>query len=350
MTADDSAGKAAYPADHPEILTGRCGVLIVNLGTPDAPTPPAVRRYLAEFLSDRRVIELPRLLWAPVLHGVILNTRPRKTARLYASIWDRETGESPLRRHTRTQAEKLQQALDPQSNEIIVDWAMRYGKPSIADRIASLASRGCDRIAVIALYPQYSATTSATVYDAAFDALKRMRWQPALRTAAPYHDDPVYIEAIAADLEAHLAKLDWKPEVVLASFHGLPQKYFDQGDPYHCHCAKTVRLLRARLGLDEGALRLTFQSRFGPQAWLRPYTDETLASLAREGVRRVAVATPGFAADCLETLEEIAIANRDLFLEAGGEHYAAIPCLNAGEHGMRVIEHIARRELAGWIN
>jgi ferrochelatase len=249
---------------------------------------------------------------------------------------------------TSQEAEKLAEALKG-DGRIAVDWAMRYGTPSIGSRIEALKDQGCERILLFPLYPQYSAATTATACDKAFDALKTMRWQPAARTTPPYHDDPVYIEALAASLTRALDGLDWKPDAVLASYHGLPKEYFDKGDPYHCHCAKTTRLLREKLGWSEDFLRMTFQSRFGNAEWLKPYTDETVAALARDGVKNLAVITPGFAADCVETLEEIAVENGDIFRENGGENFAAIPCLNDSEDGMKVIRTVVERELMGWV-
>ncbi|HOV05076.1 MAG TPA: ferrochelatase [Kaistiaceae bacterium] len=336
------------PADHPAVARGKVGVLVVNLGTPDGTGYWPMRRYLKEFLSDRRVIETPRAIWWPVLNLVILTTRPGRSGKLYEKVWNRERNESPLRTITRAQGEKLGERLAGNAG-VVVDWAMRYGEPSIASRIAALTAAGCDRLLVVPLYPQYSATTTATVNDAAFDALKAMRWQPALRTVPAFHDDPAYIGALAASTRRHLDSLDFEPEVLIASFHGLPKAYFDKGDPYHCHAMKTGRLLAEALGWPAERFEVTFQSRFGPAEWLKPYTDETLKSLAASGVRRVAVTTPGFVADCLETLEEIAGENREVFLHAGGEKYAAIPCLNDSDEGMAMIEAIVRRELSGWV-
>ncbi len=333
------------PADHPAVRTGRVGVLLVNLGTPDGTDYWSMRRYLKEFLSDRRVIETPRAVWWPILNGIVLSTRPQKSGAAYASIWNTERGESPLRTFTRAQGEKLAGGLA----DVTVDWAMRYGTPTIAERLDALKAAGCDRILIFPLYPQYSASTTATVNDKAFEHLMKLRWQPALRTVPPYHDDPVYVEAIAASIERHLAGLDFEPEVVLASYHGLPQSYFRKGDPYHCHCMKTTRLVRERLGWDEKRLVTTFQSRFGPEEWLQPYTDKTVEKLAGEGVRRIAVLNPGFVSDCLETLEEIAIGVGEIFHEHGGEHYTHIPCLNDGDLGMGVLEAVVRRELMGWV-
>ena len=336
------------PEGHPPVRTGGIGVLIVNLGSPDGTDYWSMRRYLKEFLSDRRVIEAPRLLWWPLLNLVILSRRPQRSGAAYASIWDKERNEAPLKTITRSQSDKLGELLAGMEPRPIVDWAMRYGSPPIGERLQALQDAGCDRILVVPLYPQYAAATTATVNDMAFKQLAKMRWQPAVRTAPPWHDDPVYIDALARSLEGHLANLDFEPEVVLASFHGVPKEYLEKGDPYHCQCHKTARLLRERLGWPAERLRITFQSRFGRAEWLKPYTDETVMALAREGVKRLAVVMPGFVADCLETLEEIAEENGHYFTENGGEQFAAIPCLNDSPEGMDVIAHVVRRELSGW--
>lgn len=348
-SALDATDHARLPADHPRIETGRVGVLLVNLGTPDATDYWSMRRYLKEFLSDRRVIEVPRAIWWPILNLIILTTRPGRKGRDYDTIWNRERDEGPLKTITRSQAEQLSTRLGEAGDRLVVDWAMRYGNPSIASRLEALLARGCERILVVPLYPQYAAATTATVADAAFDALKTMRRQPALRIAPPWHDDPVYVSALASSLQAETARLDWEPEVILASFHGIPKRYFEAGDPYWCHCAKTMRLLREATGLDESRLRMTFQSRFGREEWLTPYTDETVAALARSGVKRLMVITPGFTADCLETLEEIGHENAGIFRDNGGEKFHLVPCLNDGALGLDVIETVVRRELGGWI-
>ena len=344
----------APPSDHPRLAPRATGVLLVNLGTPEATDYWSMRRYLKEFLSDRRVIETPRLLWWPLLNLVILSTRPQKKGRDYDAIWNRARNEGPLKTITRAQSEKLSERLSGAAQKagqrIVVDWAMRYGEPSIASRVQALQDNGCDRILVVPLYPQYSAATTATVGDKTFDALKAMRWQPALRIAPPWHDDPVYIDALARSIEDGLARLDFTPDVMLASFHGVPQAYLDKGDPYYCHCAKTTRLLQARLRMDERRLRMTFQSRFGPAEWIKPYTDETVKALGREGVKKLAIVTPGFVVDCLETIEEIGVENRDFFLGNGGEKFARIDCLNDSADGMDVIEAVVRRELRGWVD
>jgi len=347
---NDTLPRALLTASTSPADSRRIGVLLVNLGTPDATDYWSMRRYLKEFLSDRRVIEENRLKWWLVLNLIILSVRPGRKGRDYDKIWNRERDESPLRTITRAQAEKLSRMLEPVDGRITVDWAMRYGNPSIASRLGALQQAGCDRILIVPLYPQYCAATTATVADKAFDALKAMRWQPAVRIAPPWHDDAVYIEAVASSLEAELNKLPFKPEVILASFHGVPKDYVVKGDPYAAQCTETVRLLRARLKLDETKFMLTFQSRFGRAEWLAPYTDMTVKALAERGVKNLAVVTPGFAADCLETLEEIAGENAEIFHQAGGKNFAAIPCLNDSEAGMAVISHVVRRELQGWVS
>jgi protoporphyrin/coproporphyrin ferrochelatase len=326
----------------------RVGVLLVNLGTPDTADAPGVRVYLKEFLSDPRVIENQGLIWRLVLNGIILRKRPRTKALDYQKIWNAERNESPLKTITRSQAEKLAGAL-ADSQHVVVDWAMRYGNPSIRVGIEALIAKGCDRILAVPLYPQYSASTSATVCDEVFRVLSRLRAQPTLRVTPPYYEDEAYIEALASSIEAHLATLPFKPELIVASFHGMPKSYVAQGDPYESHCVATTEALRRRLGLDASRLLLTFQSRFGKDEWLQPYTDATMKRLAQEGVRRIAVVTPGFAADCLETLEEIAQENAEIFSHNGGEQFAAIPCLNDSDAGMDVIRTLVLRELQGWI-
>ncbi len=351
MSTDRSGhpGLGHAPAAHPAVAFGKIGVLLVNLGTPDATDYWSMRRYLSEFLSDRRVVDINPLIWQPILNLVILTTRPQRSGKAYQSVWDKQLNESPLRTFTRAQGEKLAARLTALNPKLVVDWAMRYGNPSIESRLKGLHAAGCERVLVFPLYPQYAAATTATVNDKAFEALAKLRWQPAVRTVPPYHDDPTYIEALANSVHTHLAGLKQQPEVVLASFHGIPQRYFDAGDPYHCHCMKTARLLREALGWEKGRLRPTFQSRFGREEWLKPYTDKTVEALAKEGVKRIAVITPGFASDCLETLEEIAVENAEIFKHNGGEEFSFIPCLNDSEDGMRVLETVVRRELMGWI-
>ncbi|WP_298380166.1 ferrochelatase [uncultured Bradyrhizobium sp.] len=338
----ESAKPAAAP--KPE----RVGVLLVNLGTPDTADAAGVRVYLREFLSDPRVIEDQGLLWKLILNGIILRVRPARKARDYLKIWNTEKNESPLKTITRSQADKLAEAI-ADHDHVVVDWAMRYGNPSIKERIEALAAQGCSRLLLVPLYPQYSAATSATVCDEAFRVLAGMRAQPILRVTPPYYDDPDYIEALAVSINDHLATLSFQPEVILASFHGMPKEYVDKGDPYQAQCIATTDALRKRLGLGADRLILTFQSRFGNAEWLQPYTDRTVEKLARDGVRRIAVVTPGFSADCLETLEEIAQENAEIFRHNGGEQFAAIPCLNDSDGGMDVIRQLVLRELQGWI-
>ena len=333
------------PADHPPVKSGAIGVLLVNLGTPDAAEPGAVKRYLAEFLSDRRVVEIPPIAWQPILRGIILNTRPKKSAHAYRQVWT-DAG-SPLAVITRQQAEAMQARLGDKAH---VDWAMRYGSPSIPDRLQALKNSGCERILLAPLYPQYSGATTATVVDKAADYLRTMRWQPALRTLPPYHDDPAYIDALASDLSKQLDGLDFEPEVLLLSFHGMPERTLHLGDPYHCHCQKTSRLLQEKLHRPGLKFRTTFQSRFGRAKWLEPATDTVLAEEAKAGTKRLAIAAPGFSADCLETLEELAIQGREQFTEAGGEHFAALSCLNVSDPGLAMLETLLRRELSGWIS
>jgi ferrochelatase len=325
------------------------GVLLVNLGTPDAPTAVAVRAYLKEFLSDKRVIEQDTLLWKLVLNGIILPLRPRIKARDYAKIWNRERDESPLRTITRSQAEKLGHILEPLGKHVVVDWAMRYGQPSIASRLDALLKQGCDRVLVMPLYPQYAAATTATVCDEVFRFLLRQRRQPALRVLPAYYDDAYYIEVLGSSLQAELKALAFTPDVILASYHGMPREYVLKGDPYASQCERTTALLRRQLGLDDTKLVMTYQSRFGRAEWLKPYTIDTVKALARKGVKNLVVVTPGFAADCLETLEEIAEENAHVFKRHGGENFAAIPCLNDSEAGMLLLWQLAMRELKGWV-
>jgi ferrochelatase len=351
----DPAPHSPRPSHHPPVRTGRVGVLLVNLGTPDATDYWSMRRYLKQFLGDRRVVETPRVIWWFVLNLIILTFRPSRSGRKYDTVWNRERNEGPLKTITRAQSDALDAwvrggGLGAGGDKVVVDWAMRYGNPSIASRIDAMHSQGCERILVVPLYPQYSASTSATVADEVFRKLALMRWQPAIRIAPPYHDDPAYIEALASSVRDALAGLDFQPDRIVASFHGIPQSYFDKGDPYFCHCAKTTRLLGEALGLGRDRLLMAFQSRFGPAKWLEPYMDDMLKKLPAEGVRRIAVVTPGFSADCLETIEEIGIEGEEIFLHSGGEKYHRIACLNDSEAGMRAIGLIVRRELGGWID
>ncbi len=335
------------PPDHPRFKTGKIGVLLLNLGTPDSPDYWPMRRYLGEFLSDRRVIETNPLFWQIILQGIILNMRPQKSGANYRKIWDNDAGDSPLRVITRRQTEKLQAAL---GDRVIVDFAMRYGNPSTEEKIKALQAAGCDRILLCPLYPQYSATTTATANDAAFDVLKAMRWQPAIRTLPPYFATPEYVEALSNSIAEGVAALPFKPDVVLTSYHGMPVEFLLKGDPYYCDCLMTTRLVREKLGWSSDYLRVTFQSRFGPDEWLQPYTDKTLEALGA-AKKKVAVLAPAFSADCIETLEELAITGKEQFVHAGGgqEDYAYIPCLNDTPGGMRMLEAVVRRELGGWI-
>lgn len=334
------------PFGHPPVARPRVGVLLVNLGTPTAPTAAAVRTYLAEFLSDRRVVDTPRLVWLPVLHGVILNVRPVKTAKNYDLIWRRDSNESPLRYYTRRQAELLANQLGA---GVIVDYAMRYGAPSIRDRIIALKAQGVERLLVIPLYPQYSASTTASVHDAVFDAISSLRHQPALRVAPAWHDAPEYISALAGVSKRAIADLASPPERVILSFHGLPERFLTEGDPYHCQCLKTARLLREAMGWPERYAPAAFQSRFGREKWLEPATFDVIDRLAAEGVKRLAIAAPGFISDCVETLEELALRAKERFLAAGGETFDLLPCLNDTDEAIAMIEAIARRETAGWL-
>ena len=326
--------------DHPQLPKPKIGVLLINLGTPDAPEISAVRRYLAEFLSDRRVIEIPMFAWKPILHGIVLRTRPRRSAEAYNQIWTNEG--SPLRAIAHRQAEKLRARLP----ELSIHYAMRYGNPGIAAALENMALEGCTRILAAPLYPQYSAATTATANDAVFGALMLKRWQPALRTLPAYYDDPFYIDALSANLRRQLGALDFEPERLLLSFHGMPARTLELGDPYHCHCQKTARLLSEALGRE---VDVAFQSKFGRAKWFEPATDATLAAYPKLGVKRVAVAAPGFSADCIETLEELGIRGHEAFRRAGGERFALLDCLNDSAEGIALIEQLLRRELAGWL-
>jgi ferrochelatase len=326
------------------------GALLVNLGTPRGADYWSVRQYLREFLSDRRVVDLPPLLWRPLLEALVLTFRPLRSARAYRSVWNEARDEGPLKTITRAQSEKLAVRFAAQSEpRVIVDFAMRYAGPSIPERLRWLCAQGCERILVLPAYPQYAASTNASVADEAFRALREMRAQPALRIAAPFYDDPAYIDALAASTQAGLAALDFEPEVIIASFHGLPQAQIDRGDPYRRHCEASFDLLRAKLGLSPERMRLAFQSRFGRTQWTGPYTTTMVQELAASGVKRIALLTPGFVADCLETMEEIGIELRQSFLAAGGEKFARLDCLNDSEAGIDALETILRRELSGWV-
>jgi ferrochelatase len=326
---------------------GRIGVLLLNLGTPEATSYWPMRRYLKEFLSDRRVIEEPRWKWWPILNLVILSIRPGRKGKDYDKIWNRERNESPLKTITRAQAEKLAAALP--EGRVVVDWAMRYGNPAVGPALARLQQQSCDRILLLPLYPQYAAATTATACDQVFRALMDVRWQPSIRVVPPYYADPAYIDALATSMRRHLSTLDFKPDVLLASFHGMPLKYFENGDPYYLQCEETSALLRKKLDWPVERWRTTYQSRFGFDKWLEPATIDTVADLARTDVKKIALVAPGFAADCLETLEELAMENRNAFLQAGGEKFACIPCLNDSPEHIGMLAQLVRRELLGWL-
>ena len=329
------------PADHPPVATPRVGVLLVNLGTPDAPEPAAVKRYLKQFLSDRRVVEIPPLIWQPILRGIILNTRPKKSAAAYREVWTEEG--SPLAAITARQTRALQARL---GDGVLVDWAMRYGNPSVAAAMQRLWEQGVQRMLFAPLYPQYCGATTASAMDALGEALAKMRWQPAIRTLPPYYDDPIHIEALTADLNRQIAALDFAPDRLLLSFHGMPERTLQLGDPYHCHCQKTARLIGERVGRP---VDVAFQSRFGKAKWLEPATDAMLKAYPGQGIKKIAIAAPGFSADCLETIEELGIRGREDFLAAGGTDFARLDCLNSDNEGMDMLERLIRRELAGWI-
>jgi len=345
MTPDVTENSQKHlPDGHPPVKTGRTGLLLVNLGTPDGTDAASVKRYLKQFLSDPRVIDLPPVLWQPILQGIILNTRPKKTGEAYAKIWRTESDESPLRYYTRQQAEKVGERLG--SDKVIVDWAMRYGNPSIESRVTALKEQGCDQFVIFPLYPQYSATTTATVNDEVFRILKGMNWQPAVRTVPAFHDHPRYISALANSLSSTMAD---KPERVILSYHGMPERYFLAGDPYHCHCQKTSRLLRERMGWDETYAPIAFQSKFGRAKWIEPATEDLVKKAGEEGLKHIAVITPAFVSDCIETLEEVGIGLAETFEEHGGETLAQVPCLNDSDDMIGLLEEILRTEASGWL-
>ncbi len=335
------------PTDHLKVPSSKLGVLLINLGTPDALDYWSMRRYLGEFLSDKRVVELPKILWQLILQGPILTFRPKKSAAAYRQIWNNERDESPLRTITREQSEKLQERF---GDAVRVEFAMRYGNPSIPSLIKQMFDEGCWKILCIPMYPQYASSTTGSVVDKIGDTLRAMRWQPTIRVSPPFYDDPEYIRILARSVQTQIDALDEKPDVLVASFHGVPKEYLLKGDPYHCQCQKTGRLLREALGWPEEKFKVAFQSRFGPKEWLKPYADELIEDLGHQGVIRVAVVSPAFFSDCVETLEEIAIGLDETFQEAGGEKLVALDCLNASEDGMAVLEYLARRELKGWLD
>ncbi|MEZ5931882.1 MAG: ferrochelatase [Alphaproteobacteria bacterium] len=341
---------APLPPDHPPVLPEKVGVLLIALGTPDSPNYWDMRRYLKEFLSDRRVIEVNPFFWKILLNVVILSKRPFSSGEAYRSIWNEEKNESPLRTITREQTEKLGAKLQETfGDQVVVDYGMRYGNPSTASRIEALQAKGCQRIVIFPLYPQYAAATTGTACDEAFRALMNIRWQPAVRTVPAYHDHPGYIRALANAIRRHLENLDWQPDVLVTSFHGVPKRYLLAGDPYHCQCQKTARLLREELGWPEDKLQIAFQSLFGKEEWLRPYTVEHVAELARSGRKKIAIIAPGFSADCVETLEEIQEEIREAFEHAGGERFSYIPCLNADDDHIDLLADITTQNLAGWV-
>ena len=337
-------------ADHPKVRLGRVGVLIANLGTPDATDYWSMRRYLSEFLSDRRVIDYAPWKWQPLLQLIILSKRPFTSGTAYRGIWNNELDESPLLTTTRAQAEKLAAAMKAAyGDRVAVDFCMRYGNPSTDAAIRRLKDQGCDRIVFFPLYPQYSAPTTATANDQAFRTLMRMNWQPAIRTVPAYFDHPLYIDALAKSVEAAYAKLDREPDILVTSYHGVPVRYLTDGDPYHCQCHKTTRLLRERLGWPEDKIKVTFQSKFGPEDWVQPYTVEEVARLAEAGKKNIAVIAPAFSSDCVETLEEINEEIRESFVHAGGQTFTYIPCLNESEDHIAALAAVLERELAGWV-
>ena len=329
--------------NHPPVKHGKTGVLIVNLGTPDSTSWWDIRRYLKEFLSDRRVIETSPILWSIILNLIILNFRPHKTARAYKKIWMKDTNESPLRFYTRSQAEKLSTKLKTYSN-IIVDYAMRYGNPSIKSKLDYLHKEGCEKLIILPLYPQYAAATTATVCDEVYRVLMKMRWQPSLQIIPHYESEPLYIDALVNSINNHLKKIDWIPDVILSSFHGIPKKYFDKGDPYQCYCHKTNRLMKEKFG-NSIPIEISFQSRFGPAEWLRPYTDKTLERLAKEGTSNVLMICPGFSSDCVETLEEIEMEGQETFKENGGKNFSVVPCLNDNDDHINLLEYLIKKHL-----
>ncbi|NMD09066.1 MAG: ferrochelatase [Phyllobacteriaceae bacterium] len=335
------------PPGHPPIAPRKVGLLLINLGTPEATDYWSMRRYLKEFLSDARVIETNRVLWWFILNVIILSVRPKKSGHAYDKIWNRERNESPLKTFTRSQAEKVSTALG-KTGKVLVDWAMRYGQPSVPERLQALKDQGCDRIVLFPLYPQYSAATTATVLDKAYEQLMAMRWQPMIRVVPPYFEHPAYIAAVADSLKAHITTLGWTPDRILVAFHGLPKEYLDKGDPYHCQCQKTARLLRERLGYSAGQMQIVFQSRFGKAEWLKPYAQETVEELPGQGIKKLLMISPGFASDCVETLEELAIGLKETFIESGGEAFSVVSCLNDSPLSIEMLQTIAAEELAGW--
>ena len=326
--------------NHPEIKFGKTGVLIINLGTPNSTSWFDIRKYLKEFLSDRRVIEVNPFLWQIILNLFILTFRPSKTAKAYKKIWMKDKNMSPLRYYTEMQSKKLGDKIN--SEKTIVEYAMRYGEPSIKSKIYSLKSKGCEDLVILPLYPQYAAATTATVCDAVYQTLSNMRWQPSLKVIPHYESEPLYIQAICNSIKKKLNELNWKPDLIMASYHGIPKKYFDKGDPYHCYCHKTTRLITEKMNLKIPVLT-TFQSRFGPQEWLQPYTDKTLEKLPKEGKKKILVICPGFASDCVETLEEISMEGKASFIDSGGEKFDFVPCLNDSKEHIDLFVHLVEK-------
>jgi len=325
--------------DHPKVNYGKIGVLLVNLGTPDSTSWWDVRKYLKEFLSDKRVIEVNFFLWQIILNLFILTFRPSKTAKAYKEIWMKKENMSPLRYYTEIQTKKLKEKI--KNEEIIVDHAMRYGNPSIKNTIVNLQKNGCEELIVLPLYPQYAAATTATVCDEVYRSLMKMRWQPSLQIIPHYESEPLYIDALVKSINKKISELNWKPDLIVASYHGIPKKYFDKGDPYHCYCQKTSRLIIEKFNTIP--IETTFQSRFGPQEWLQPYTDKTLENLPKEGKKNILVVCPGFSSDCVETLEEIAIQGKNIFFENGGKNFDIVPCLNDNEDHINLLKHLVDR-------
>jgi len=327
--------------DHPEVKFGKTGVLIINLGTPDSTSWWDIRKYLREFLSDRRVIEINPFIWQIILNLFILTFRPSKTAHAYKQIWRKENNESPLLYYTKKQTTCLKEKIE--NEKIIVDFAMRYGNPSIKSKLNNLKDKGCENIIILPLYPQYAAATTATVCDEVYRSLMKMRWQPSLQIIPHYESNPLYINALVESIKKKIKEISWKPDLILSSYHGIPKSYFDKGDPYHCYCQKTTRLIKEKF--NEVEIQTTFQSRFGPQKWLTPYTDKTLEMLPSKGVKKLLVICPGFASDCVETLEEINIQGRESFLEKGGENFDLIPCLNDKPEHINLLENLISKYL-----
>ena len=327
--------------NHPKINYGKTGVLIVNLGTPNSTNWFDIRKYLKEFLSDRRVIEVNPILWQLILNLFILNFRPSKTAKAYKEIWMKDQNMSPLRYYTQNQSTKLSRVF--KDEQIIIDFAMRYGDPSILSKMNELKKKGCENIIVLPLYPQYAAATTATVCDEVYRSLMKMRWQPSLQIISHYESEDLYIDALVKTIKNKISEISWKPDIILASYHGIPKKYFDKGDPYHCYCQKTSRLISEKF--KDIKILTTFQSRFGPQEWLQPYTDKTLEKLPSSGTKNILVICPGFASDCVETLEEISIQGKESFIKSGGDNFDMIPCLNDSEDHINLLSFLIRRHI-----